>query len=272
MTSKLSQIPYLDKKRWPRSIHRFSRIIRPLLKAGGKTILIPMGQFGFGNYSRMEIDHGLNEFVMLTQDPQEFQELIEDFPEELAEDLEFDGGMGFSFGRRSEDANPLFYMRLAENYSLPLNKRQTKKSGALYPFSHSPWEVGKSFLHIDPWTSLGKIMPGLTQIWERREGDIFGNEEGTPNCIIMIDSSGSMTNPKQYLSQAVLGAACAANAYLRNDAMVAVYNFSDANANQREILPYTRQRAKIYQTLCTISEVGPGLIWRMSISFRPVQT
>ena len=250
MTSKLSQIPYLDKKRWPRSIHRFSRIIRPLLKAGGKTILIPMGQFGFGNYSRMEIDHGLNEFAMLTQDPQEFQELIEDFPEEFAEDLEFDGGMGFSFGRRSEDANPLFYMRLAENYSLPLNKRQTKKSGALYPFSHSPWEVGKSFMHIDPWTSLGKIMPGLTQIWERREGDIFGNEEGTPNCIIMIDSSGSMINPKQYLSQAVLGAACAADAYLRNDAMVAVYNFSDANANQREILPYTRQRAKIYQTLC----------------------
>lgn len=250
MTSRLSQIPYLDKKRWPRSIHRFSKLIRGLLKAGGKTILLPMGQFGFGNYSRMEIDHGLNEFVMLSQDPQEFQELIEDFPEELEEDIEFDGGMGFSFGWRSEDANPLFYMRLAENYSLPLNKRPTKKSGTLYPFSHSPWEVGKPLMDIDPWTSLGKIMPGLTQIWERREGDIFGDEEGTPNCIIMIDSSGSMVNPREYLSQAVLGAACAADAYLRNDAMVAVYNFSDANANQREILPYTRQRARIYQTLC----------------------
>jgi hypothetical protein len=125
-----------------------------------------------------------------------------------------------------------------------------EKSGTLYPFSHSPWEVGKPFLDIDPWTSLGKIMPGLTQTWERREGDIFGNEEGTPNCIIMIDSSGSMVNPKEYLSQAVLGAACAADAYLRNDAMVAVYNFSDANAGQREILPYTRQRTSIYQNLC----------------------
>lgn len=247
---RLSQIPYLDRRLWPRSVYRFSKIICGLLKAGGKTTLMSMGQFGLGNYSRMEIDCGLNEFIMFSQNPQEFQELIEDFPKELVEDLDFDGGVGFSFGLRSGDANPLFYMRIADNYSLPLNKRPTKKNGALYPFSHSPWEVGKPFMDIDPWTSLGKIMPGLTQRWERRESDIFGNEEGTPNCIIMIDSSGSMVNPKEYFSQAVLGAACASDAYLRNDAMVAVYNFSDANAGQREILPFTRQRARIYQTLC----------------------
>ena len=248
--SRLSEIPYLDKSHWSRSVHRFSEVIRGFLKPSGKTIWIPMGQFGFGNYSRMEVNRGLNEFVMFSQDPKELEELMEDFSDELGEDPEHDGGIGLSFGRRSQDANPLFYMRLAENYSLPLNKRPTKKSGSLYPFSHSPWEMGKPVMDIDPWTSLGKIMPGLTQIWQRREGDIFGNEEGTPNCIIMIDSSGSMVNPKQSLSQAVLGAACATDAYLRNDAMVAVYNFSDANANQSKILPFTRERVKIYQALC----------------------
>jgi hypothetical protein len=250
ITTKLSQIPYLDKKRWPQSIHRFSKIIRGLLRTGGKIILVPMGRFGFGNYSRAEIDRGLNEFVWISRDPQEFQEVLEDFPEELVETIEFEGGMGLSLGQRSEDANAFFYMRLAENYSLPLNKRPSQKSGALYPYSHSPWEMSNPYLDIDPWTSFGKIMPGITQTWEKREGDIFGTEEGTPNCIIVIDSSGSMVNPREHLSQAVLGAACASDAYLRNDAMVAVYNFSDANANQREVLPYTGQRTRIYQTLC----------------------
>ena len=250
ISTKLSQIPYLNRDLWPQSIHRFSKIIRSMLKPGWQYMIISMGRGGFGNYSGVEIEQGLREFARSSRDPREFQEVVEDLPEELVESFEFDGGMGLSFVHSSTDVNALFYMRLAENYSLPLNKRPAEKSGTLYPFSHSPWEVGKPFLDIDPWTSLGKIMPGLTQIWERREGDIFGNEEGTPNCIIMIDSSGSMINPKEYLSQAVLGAACASDAYLRNDAMVAVYNFSDANANQREILPYTRQRARIYQTLC----------------------
>jgi hypothetical protein len=250
ISSKLSQIPYLDRDLWPQSIHRFSKLIRGLLKPGGHFAIISMGQGGFGNYSRVEIEQGLREFARSSRDPREFQEVIEDLPVELLEEFESDGGMGLSFLHSSADANAQFYMRLAENYSLPLNKRPAEKSGTFYPFSHSPWELSKPFLDIDPWTSFGKIMPGITQTWERREGDTFGEEEGTPNCIIIIDSSGSMTDPKEYLSQAVLGAACASDAYLRNDAMVAVYNFSDANAGEREILPYTRERARIYQTLC----------------------
>ncbi len=246
ITQKLSVIPYLDKKLWPQSIHRFSKTIRVFLKSSGNIQLIPMGRFGLGNFSRVEIESGLDEFIMRSMGPLEFQELMEDFPE----DMDMEGGMGFSFGRGSVDANAFFYMRLAESHALPLNKMPVKKSGTFYPFSHSPWEVGKPFLDIDPWTSYGKILPGLTQTWERREGDISGDEEGTPNCIILIDSSGSMVNPKEFLSKAVLGAGCAADAYLRNDAMVGVYNFSDANAGQREILPYTRRRVKIFQTLC----------------------
>jgi len=157
--------------------------------------------------------------------------------------------MGLGPGRPL-DADVLFYMKLAENYSLPIKKTPIEKSGSLYPYSHSPWELGKPFRDIDPWSSFGKLMPGITQIWERREGDTFGEEEGTPSCIIMIDSSGSMINPRQHLSYAVLGAACASDAYLRNDATVAIYNFSDAKAGGRQILDFTRKRMKIYQTLC----------------------
>ena len=66
----------------------------------------------------------------------------------------------------------------------------------------------------------------------------------------MIDSSGSMKNPGHALSYAVLGAACACDTYLRNDARVAVYNFGDAAAGGRQILSYTRCREEIYQSLC----------------------
>jgi uncharacterized protein with von Willebrand factor type A (vWA) domain len=125
-----------------------------------------------------------------------------------------------------------------------------EKSGSLYPHHHIPWEVGSPFQDIDPWTSFGKIMPGITQTWKRHEGLVFSLEEGIPDCMVMIDSSGSMTDPKKNLSYAVLGAACACDAYLRNDAKVAVYNFSDAYSGGRRIQTYTDERKKIYRTLC----------------------
>jgi uncharacterized protein with von Willebrand factor type A (vWA) domain len=68
--------------------------------------------------------------------------------------------------------------------------------------------------------------------------------------MILIDSSSSMTNPKHGLSYAVLGAGCAADAYIRNGAAVAVCNFSDGYAEDCRLLPYTRRREAIYEALC----------------------
>jgi hypothetical protein len=254
ISRKLSRIPYLDRKPWPDSIRRFSKIIQGLLelekKSGTLNQPSPMGQNDFGRYTEQELDQGLKEFAMSTGNPGSFTEVVTDFKEELQE-AGFNTGSGMGLGPGSPlDADILFYMKLAENYSLPIKRTPIEKSGSLYPVSHSPWELGKPFRDIDPWTSFGKIMPAITQIWERREGDTFGEEEGTPNCIVAIDSSGSMTNPRQQLSYAVLGAACASDAYLRNDAKVAVYNFSDAQHGGRKTLDYTRHRKQIYQSVC----------------------
>jgi hypothetical protein len=254
ISRKLSRIPYLDRKPWPDSIRRFSKIIQGLLelekKSGTLNQPSPMGQNDFGRYTEQELDQGLKEFAMSTGNPGSFTEVVTDFEEELQE-AGFNTSSGMGFGPGSPlDADILFYMKLAENYSLPIKRTPIEKSGSLYPVSHSPWELGKPFRDIDPWTSFGKIMPAITQIWERREGDTFGEEEGTPNCIVAIDSSGSMTNPRQQLSYAVLGAACASDAYLRNDAKVAVYNFSDAQHGGRKTLDYTRHRKQIYQSVC----------------------
>jgi hypothetical protein len=251
---KLSRIPYLDRKPWPESIRRFSKIIKGLLELQEQRGTLnqpnPMGQSDFARYSPEEIDQGLKEFALSTGDPGEFKKVVKDFEGEIEKAVhDSHGKMGLGSGA-SLDADILFYMKLAENYALPIRKTPIEKSGSLYPFGHSPWELGKPFRDIDPWTSFGKVMPGITQIWERREGDTFGEEEGTPDCIIMIDSSGSMINPRQQLSYAVLGAACASDAYLRNDARVAVYNFSDARHGGRQLIDFTRHRKKLYQNLC----------------------
>jgi hypothetical protein len=169
-----------------------------------------------------------------------------------------EGGMGRGRGVPL-DADVLFYMKLAENYSIPLKKLPLEKKGSLHPHSHSPWEVGSPFQDVDIWTSFGKVMPGLTQIWKKKEGKGKGKIEGAPDCLIAIDSSGSMINPRKNLSYAVLGAACAANAYLRNDSKVAIYNFSDAPMGGKDILNYTNKQEEIYRVLCKYFGGGTAL-------------
>ena len=93
-------------------------------------------------------------------------------------------------------------------------------------------------------------MPGITKTWQREEGTVFDREQNTPDCIVLIDSSSSMVNPRRQLSYAVLGAGCACDAYLRKGARVAVYNFSDAAKGDKLILNYTTDREAIYRTLC----------------------
>ena len=255
LSRRLSRIPYLDRHRWRESIRRFSKVLHALLakeeqEEASNDSQNSMGKHDLQQYSQQEVEGGLRDLAREAASPAEFKEIVEDFEEELLEAMEpREEGMGLGPGR-SLDADVLYYMKLAENYALPVCTVPRKKSGSLYPHHHAPWEAGMPYQDIDPWTSFGKIMPGITQIWRRREGDIVGKEEKVPDCLILIDSSGSMPNPKRHLSYAVLGAACACEAYLRRDAHVAVYNFSDAHVGGRRSLPYTDHRDDIYRTLC----------------------
>jgi hypothetical protein len=264
---RLARIPYLDRPRWPESMKKFARSLKPLLleeqkeqeAMGGKGDSNPQGDHDLNSYSYEEIDQGLRDFARKTMTLPEFKDIVEDFSEELKEaGYGMEGGMGRGRGA-SIDADILFYMKLAETYSIPLRKVPLEKKGYLHPHSHSPWEVGSPFQDMDIWTSFGKIMPGITQIWKKREGKGRGKIEGTPDCLIAIDSSGSMINPRKNLSYAVLGAACAANAYLRNDSKVGVYNFSDAPMGGKDILNFTDHREEIYRVLCKYFGGGTAL-------------
>jgi len=264
---RLARIPYLDRSRWGESIQKFARSLKPLLveeqkeqgAKGGKGERNPQGEHDLNHYSNEEIDQGLRDHARQTMALSDFKDVVEDFSEELkGVGYGMEGGMGRGQGNPI-DADVLFYMKLAENYSIPLKKLPLEEKGSLHPHSHSPWEIGSPFQDVDIWTSFGKIMPGITQIWTRREGKGRGKMEGTPDCLIAIDSSGSMINPRKSLSYAVLGAACATNAYLQNDSKVAVYNFSDAPMGGKDILSYTDRREDIYRALCKYFGGGTAL-------------
>jgi hypothetical protein len=264
---RLARIPYLDRKRWPESVHRFTRVLKPLLEEEqeqesqeeGDQKETMMGNHDLSGFSPEEVDQGLRDFAKETKGLKEFREIVEDFEGEL-KDLGYgaEGGMGRGTGGPI-DADVLYYMKLAENYSIPIRKTPLEKRGYMHPHSHRPWEIGKPIQDVDIWTSLGKIMPGITQTWRKRSGRTFGDQESTPDCIILIDSSGSMINPRKNLSYAVLGAGCAADAYLRNGARVGVYNFSDAPMGNRIVLDFGAERETIYRVLCKYFGGGTAL-------------
>ena len=261
VVSRLSRIPYLDRARWGEALKAFSNVVAPLLEEEEDRTGLDgngmMGSHGAQQYSAEEVDQGFQRFV--DQGYYAFRAMVEDFREELeiTRNLPEDG-MGRGRGIPS-DADILYYMNRAGFYALRVRTLPMEKVGGLHPHSHSPWEVSRPVEDIDVWTSFGKVLPGISQVWERKQGETHGTDEGTPDCLVVIDSSGSMTNPCEELSYAVLGAGCAVDAYLNRDRSVAVYNFGDALAGEREMVPFTRDRRKVYGALCRYFGGGTAL-------------
>jgi hypothetical protein len=115
---------------------------------------------------------------------------------------------------------------------------------------------------IDWWNSYARLLPGITKLWQRTEGRGLDLSPSVPDCLIILDSSGSMPAPDHELSYPLLGAFCAANTYLACRARVGVYNFGYACDGQEKTLDFTRDRLQIYKALaiyyggCT--EVDPA--------------
>lgn len=253
LLSQLSTIPYLDRSQWISGIRRFACLLQPHLcleNPGDPDQGCLAANRGLEPYTAGQISAGLKELAGWVRTPAEFMRVVADFELEAA-DAPSPSGETAGIGRGpGQDAALLYYMKLAENYRLPVRRMPLRGSGATYPHHHTAWEIGRPCRDIDPWTSFGKIMPGITQVWQRQKSEILSKKERIPDLIVMIDSSSSMRNPVSKLSYAVLGAGCAADAYLRNGARVAVYNFSDAGAGGKKILPWSTNRRRVFRSLC----------------------
>lgn len=252
---RLARIPYLDRGRWEESIRRFCRLIQPVLDEERRhSEILPtalLGRHGLSSHAPNEVERGLRTFALQVDNPREFRTTIADFDGELAAQghAEEQEGMGWGRGERI-DTGLLYYMKLTEQYQLPVSAAPLHRSSSSDPHMHTPWELSKPLQDLDVWTSFGKLLPGLSQAWLYQNGLLYGRREGVPDCIIILDSSGSMANPRYLLSHAIVGAGCAADAYLRAGAEVAVYNFSDVPAGDKLVLGFSRERKPVYQALC----------------------
>jgi hypothetical protein len=259
---RLARIPYLDRQQWLPSLRRFVQLLRPLFEEEGNQRQPdppPLGQHRLESYSNEEVRLGLQAFAQQVREPQQFRDIVQDFAEELRTLGYGTDDTGGSGRGTAIDADALYYMQLAQSYRLPLRGVPMERSGTLDPYSHAPWEASQPVQDVDIWTSFGKLLPGVSQTWTRRRGSLFGLCDGTPDCLIVLDSSGSMANPRQCLSYAVLGAGCAAEAYLRRAAQVAVYNFSDARLDGKTVLPFGTDRYAVYRGLCVYHGGGTSL-------------
>ncbi|MBK33998.1 MAG: hypothetical protein CME26_00525 [Gemmatimonadetes bacterium] len=250
--SRLSRIPYLDRMEWKDSVRAFASVMTPFLRETSEDGPGD-GEGGMlgghdSQHSAAEIEKALASFA--EQGYYAFRAMVDDFRDVL-EDAGVMPEKGIGQGRgEPTQADLLYYMKRCERYGLTIRQTRMERVGGLYPHAHAPWEIGRPVQDIDIWTSFGKIMPGVSQVWERREGETHGTESGTPDCVLVVDSSGSMTNPCEELSFAVLGAGCAADAYLKRGRRVAVYNFSDAPSGGKLWIDYTRDRTEIFRGLC----------------------
>lgn len=275
ITRKLASVNYSNKARWEAESKRFARYIKELLQCDAGAL----SAHGFERYSKAEVERSLRDFAKRVEDPKKFADVVRDLENVIGEanaegetakpreaaplyhrytHVEKKTQMGRGIGSLI-DASVLFYQKLAENFALPVQKLPLEKDGSLYPYSLSEWEIEKPIQDVNYWGSFGKILPGITKLWKRAEGETHGALGSIPDCLIIIDSSGSMANPREILSYAVLGSFCAANAYLENRARVAVYNYSDAFGGNEITLEYTKDRKQVHETLCKYFGGGTAL-------------
>lgn len=262
----LNAIEYLDKNHWERSIRKFARAFRPYLEKLRMDSISReplMGGHNLLSYRPVELEQSMQKLARKTREPAAFSEKIEVIKKGLGNSSGegSKGKMGYSLGVE-EVANTYYYMSRAEKYQLPVTKLAGIKDGALYPYSHEKWEISDPFNDVDIWNSQGKFLPSLTVKWNKRDGEIRVPHQRVPDCLILIDSSASMPDPSVTFSFAVLGAGCAVDAYLREDARVSVYNFSNAPAGNKKMILESQNRLEIYKSLCTY--YGGGTVLEMA--------
>ena len=131
LARKLSRLPYLDRNAWLTNIKRFARSIQHLLEqeenSGGMDQPSPMGSHKLQQYSPQQIEQGLQQLAAEADTPAEFKSIVEDFEDELLEEMQFmETPMGLGTGK-SLDADIYYYMKLADNFTLPLRKSPMEK-------------------------------------------------------------------------------------------------------------------------------------------------
>ncbi len=268
LIEKLKNIDYTNKKQETNNFRQFAQVLRDYQPPQDQNKKEGEGQDGEGKgngqgkpcsgngldrFDDNQIREGLKQFAQECSNPQEYEEIVKQVLDENKKQGNSGQGQSQSpqaTGKRAGSGEGItqladnFYTALAEKYVIPIRKKPMHKNGTLYPFSHTPFEVGDSITDIDAFSTPG-ILPGITKKWIKKEGEVYGDNEAVPNSFLIIDNSGSMPNPIEGTSIPVLGATAISNAYLHNGSRVAVYNFGGNDY----LLQSTKDKGAVHQQL-----------------------
>lgn len=256
LVKRLKEIGYLDKDRQKQNLKEFIEITREYLQQQEEKYK-PKDHNSARGFSENQIREGIRQFANESE-PGEFEkiaeEVLKEIEQEKGEAVEEEQQVLMK-GAGTEKGNLIiarnYYSALAENFSVPIRKKQMQKNGGLYPHSHEEFSMDDTMNDLDPYSSLG-IIPGITQKWIKKEGEVTTNYFGIPDSLVVIDSSSSMPNPDDTISIPVLGATVIANAYLNNNAKVTIYNFSGDDI----VIGPSKNKERIHKTIRTYQNGG----------------
>lgn len=179
-------------------------------------------------------------------------------PEEILRSLAHEMGMqdfkelvgGIGAGGESE-ALVWYYRDLSRRYEVRF-RSVLSEAGEEAPHAPLAWGMGDPFEHLDlPYTlyTSGKAVPTLTtKQWEKTRLDVVSKRKTPPDVIIILDASGSMTNPTTEVANAVLAGFVMARSAGNLGAKVGLVVYSD------------QQRSLVVKPSWEIRKVEQGLV------------
>jgi len=261
---ELGKIKFTSRKRAYQNAERFAQILGELEEdkekdgkqknssGKGGYSLSKVDDFNLGAYDEKEVERALKDIAKELEKPENYKKLHDFVRKEQdrlkdkeagAEDNEpgaNDGidakkksiaiggkGSGKSPGRDAKDALIDFYNAKAENYEISVENRDVLGGGECAKSELKPWEIDEPVSKVDVFNSYGKYLPEISKAWIDAGSQGQKITQGTPDLLIMIDSSCSMDDPDKEISYAALGGVCAARQYMRKGSKVAVVNFSN---------------------------------------------
>ncbi len=139
-----------------------------------------------------------------------------------------------------------YYERLASTYGLYIHRKPIVTDvTSNYPEGSEKFKVGDPIKTLNPFSTGGRILPGITKRHTLKQGKKQDRLYKVPDLTIWLDTSGSMDSPESG-SHAVLAAFMLARNYYKNGSKVGVCNFS---ADMAMLIP-TRDLEAVYSMLC----------------------
>lgn len=139
-----------------------------------------------------------------------------------------------------------YYERKARTYGLHIHKKPLIVDVRdQYPEGKHTFHVGDPVRTLDPFSTGGRVLPGITKRHQLKAGTKKDKQYRVPHLLIVLDSSGSMIRPEEG-SPAITAGFVAARNYWENGAEVGVMNFSGDTAF---LLP-TRNLEQVYSMNC----------------------